>query len=73
MNAQNNQPEYPEKYYAQLLFFARSDVEWAKSRKAQPSTNSGQAKGHEKREALFVAFVFLNPCTIRLAHEKKEG
>ncbi len=28
----NVQPEYPDKYYAQLLFFAKGDLDWAKSR-----------------------------------------
>jgi len=31
--SQNRSPQgYPDKYYAQLLFFARGDLEWARSR-----------------------------------------
>lgn len=32
MKNNNSKPSYPDKYYAQLLFYAKSDLEWAKSR-----------------------------------------
>jgi HEPN domain-containing protein len=51
MNAENNQPEYPEKYYAQLLFFARSDLEWAKSR-LERTTHFYHKPCFEAREAV---------------------
>lgn len=31
MPSNSLKPHYPDKYYAQLLFYARSDLEWAKS------------------------------------------
>jgi len=32
MKNNDSKPVYPDKYYAQLLFYAKSDLEWAKSR-----------------------------------------
>ncbi|MDI6735503.1 MAG: HEPN domain-containing protein [bacterium] len=32
MKNNNSKPLYPDKYYAQLLFYAKSDLEWAKSK-----------------------------------------
>ena len=32
MTDTGHKPSYPDKYYAQLLFYAKSDLEWAKSR-----------------------------------------
>ena len=31
MTDKSLKPYYPDKYYAQLLFYAKSDLEWAKS------------------------------------------
>ncbi len=31
MTNSSSNPDYPDEYYAQLLFFAKSDLEWAKS------------------------------------------
>lgn len=31
MTNSSSKPYYPDKYYAQLLFYAKSDLEWAKS------------------------------------------
>lgn len=31
MTNSSPKPDYPDKYYAQLLFYAKSDLEWAKS------------------------------------------
>ena len=32
MTNNNSKPYYPNEYYAQLLFYAKSDLEWAKSK-----------------------------------------
>jgi len=31
MTNSSSNPDYPDEYYAQLLFYAKSDLEWAKS------------------------------------------
>ena len=51
MNAPNNEPEYPDKYYAQLLFFARGDLEWARSR-LERTTHFYHKPCFEAREAV---------------------
>lgn len=51
MTEKSSQPEYPEKYYAQLLFFARSDLEWAKS-KLERTTHFYHKPCFEARESV---------------------
>jgi HEPN domain-containing protein len=51
MSATSSQPEYPDKYYAQLLFFARGDLEWAKSR-LERTTHFYHKPCFEAREAV---------------------
>jgi HEPN domain-containing protein len=51
MSAPNQRPDYPDKYYAQLLFFARGDLEWAKSR-LEHETHFYHKPCFEAREAV---------------------
>lgn len=51
MSARDIPPEYPEKYYAQLLFFAHGDLEWAKS-KLERTTHYYHKPCFEAREAV---------------------
>ncbi len=51
MSGKRSQPEYPEKYYAQLLFFAKSDLEWAKS-KLERTTHFYHKPCFEARESV---------------------
>lgn len=51
MSVQDKPPEYPDKYYAQLLFFAKGDLEWAKS-KLERTTHYYHKPCFEAREAV---------------------